>query len=72
MALVEGTELTLLVRRLRRSRSSLQSDKARLGRKILEELGDEILVMVQTRPAWTTALDALRERLTCRAERRAA
>ena len=72
VALVEGTELTLLVRKLRRSRSSLQSDKVRLGRKILEKLGDEILVMVQTRPAWTTSLDALRERLTCRAERRAA
>lgn len=72
IALVEGTELTRLVRRLRRSRSSLQTDKARLERKIREHLGHDILRQVQAQPAWTDTMEALRERLLCRAERRAA
>jgi hypothetical protein len=72
IALVEGTELTLLVQRLKRSRSSLQTDKVRLGRLIREHLGKDILVTVQDRPAWTSSIDAVRERLACRAERRAA
>jgi len=71
-ALAEGRELTLLVRPLGRSRSSLQTDKARLGPVIHELLGTDILTEVQARPAWTSTLDASRERLACRAERRAA
>jgi hypothetical protein len=71
-ALVEGRELTLLVSRLRRSRTSLQNDKIRLGRVIRECLGEDILIQVQVRPTWTHTLDAVRERLTCRAERRLA
>jgi hypothetical protein len=71
-ALAEGTELTLLVTRLQRSRSSLQSDKVRLGRLIQEQLGDDILAAVQSRPAWTATIDAFRELDACRAERRAA
>ena len=51
LALVEGRELTLLVRRLKRSRSSLQTDKVRLGRLVREHLGADILVAVQSRPA---------------------
>lgn len=70
VALVEGTELTLLVRPLRRSRSALQGVKAKLGRLILERLGDDVLIEAQARPAWTTTVDAVRQRLACRAERR--
>jgi hypothetical protein len=69
IALAEGTELTLLVRR---SRSSLQMDKVRLGRMIQARLGQDILIQAQTRPGWKDALAAIRERLTCRAQRRAA
>ena len=72
VALVEGVELTRLVRRLKRSRSALQGHKQRLGRLIREHLGEDILVTVQSRPAWTSTVDAVRERLACRAERRAA
>lgn len=43
VALLEGRELTLLVKRLKRSRSALQSDKVRLGRLIREYLGNDIL-----------------------------
>jgi hypothetical protein len=70
-ALAEGRELTLLVKLLKRSRSTLQSDKGRLGQVIREQLGEDILAAVQSRPAWTSAIDAVRERLACRAERRA-
>jgi hypothetical protein len=72
VALVEGRKLTLLVRRLRRSRSAIQDSKVRLGRLVKEQLGADILRQVQTRPAWHSGLDAIQERLACRAERRAA
>ena len=71
IALIEGRELTLLVRRLRRSRSALQDDKQRLGRLVREHLGEDILKQVQREPSWVESLGALRERLVCRAERRA-
>jgi hypothetical protein len=70
-ALAEGRELTLLVKCLKRSRSTLQSDKRRLGQTIREQLGEDILNVVQSRPAWTNTIDAVRQRLACRAERRA-
>jgi hypothetical protein len=70
-ALVEGREPTLLVRRLKRSRSTLHYDKLRLGRLIRERLGHDILVQAQSRPGWTSTVEAVRERLACRAERRA-
>jgi hypothetical protein len=72
IALVEGRELTLLVHRLRRSRSALQNDKGRLGRLVREHLGEDILIQVQARPARRNTLDAVQERFACRAERRAA
>ncbi len=72
VALVEGRELTLLVSRLKRSRSALQDRKQRLGRLIREHLGEDILKQVQREPSWTNTLHAIRERLACRAERRAA
>ena len=72
VALAEGRELTLLVKPLRRSRTSLQNDKVRLGHLIREHLGGDILAEIQSRPGWTCGLDAVRERLACRAERRAA
>ena len=72
VALIEGRELTLLVRPLRRSRSALHYDKVRLGCLIQARLGQDILLQAQARAAWRDTLDAVRERLACRAERRAA
>jgi hypothetical protein len=72
IALVEGTELTLLVSRLKRSRSALQDRKQRLGRLVRERLGEDILQQVQLEPSWTNTLHAIRQRLACRSERRAA
>jgi hypothetical protein len=70
-ALIEGRDLTLLVRQLQRSRSALHYDKVKLGRLIQECLGEDILAEAQARPRWTDSLDAVRERLACHAERRA-
>jgi hypothetical protein len=72
VALVEGRELTLLVSRLKRSRTALHYDKVKLGRLIQACLGKDILVQAQARPGWRNTLDVIQEWLTCRAERRAA
>jgi hypothetical protein len=71
LALMEGRELTLLVARLKRSRSALQEDKAELGGLIAACLGSDILLEVQRSPGWRHTTQAVRERLACRAERRA-
>jgi hypothetical protein len=64
-ALANGHELTRLVRRLRRSRSSLQSDKMQLAKLIRERLGENILIQVQERPGWQNNIVAMRERPAC-------
>jgi hypothetical protein len=71
VALIEGRELTLLVRPLKRCRTALHYDKVKLGRLIQACLGQDILVQAQARPGWRNTLDVIQERLTCRAERRA-
>jgi hypothetical protein len=68
-ALANGLELTLLVPRLGRSRSALQSDKRDLAKCVREHLGDDILRQVQERPAWQNNIAAMRERLACYRER---
>ena len=72
IAMAEGRALTPLVRRLKRGRTALHYDKVRLGRLIQACLGQDILVQAQARPGWRNSLDVIQERLTCRAERRAA
>ena len=71
-ALVDGSELTRLVSSLKLSRSSLQTRKNQLAAQIREYLGEDILRQVQEHPGWRHGLEATRERLACRWERRAA
>jgi hypothetical protein len=68
-AMVAGQELTKLVKRLGKCRSSLQSGKNRLAEMIREKLGADILEAVQERAAWRSGIDAGRERMACRWER---
>ncbi len=68
--LMEGEDLTTLVPKLRRSRSSLQHDKERLARLVCEHLGQDILLQVQTQPRWMDNVAASREKLACRHKRR--
>ena len=71
IAMAEGRALTPLVRRLKRGRTALHYDKVRLGRLIQACLGQDILVQAQARPGWTNTIEAIRQRLACRSERRA-
>jgi len=71
LALIEGHALKGLVDRFQRSRTSLHNDQKRLGERIRDRLGPDILQEIQTRPAWTNSLKAQRELSACRIERRA-
>jgi acyl-homoserine lactone acylase PvdQ len=71
-ALANGHELTPLVQRLRRSRSSLQNDKMELAKLFRERLGENILIQVQETPGWQNNIGAMRERLACYRDRRCA
>ncbi len=68
--LVEGEELTTLVPRLKRSRSSLQNDKAHLAGLVIAHLGEDVLARVQDQPRWKDRVEATLQRLACRYERR--
>ena len=48
----------------------MQSSKRNLAVKVLEFMGVDILVQIQRQPEWKDSLDATRERLACRQERR--
>jgi len=67
--LVAEADLTTLVPRLKRSRSALQTDKQRLGRLVLDFLGEDIMAQVQKSPRWMDNVAAHREKLACRVER---
>jgi hypothetical protein len=69
LCLFEGGELTSLVPKLKRSRSSIQQDKQCLARLVREHLGQDILQQVQELPRWVINVTAKRERLACRIER---
>jgi hypothetical protein len=67
--LMQDQDLTTLVPKLKRSRSSLQQDKQRLARLVREHLGPDILHQVQEQPRWRANVQANRDRLACRYER---
>jgi len=69
LCLATCEELTGLVRRFRRSRSTIQNHKDRLARLIKECLGQDILRQVQEQPGWHNDMHATREKLACRWER---
>jgi DNA-directed RNA polymerase specialized sigma24 family protein len=68
----EGKSLREAARLLGVSDSTMQSSKRRLGVKILEFMGADILVEVRRRPQWRNSLEATRERQACRVQRQAA
>ena len=65
-----GEDLTTLVPQLRRCRSSLQTDKMRLAALVKHHLGEDILHQVQEQPRWKDNIQASREMMACRYERR--
>jgi hypothetical protein len=64
--LTAGEDLTTLVPKLKRSRSSLQNDKMRLARLAIEHLGADILAVVQRSPQWRDDIVVGREKMACR------
>jgi hypothetical protein len=70
--LVEGEDLTTLVPKLKRARSTLQNDKAHLAVLVKEHLGEDVLARVQERPWWHDNIEASREKMACRYERQPA
>jgi hypothetical protein len=69
LCLLRSEDLTTLVPKLQRSRSSLQGDKMRLAELVREHLGEDILARVQEQPRWRDNVQASRERSACRYDR---
>ena len=69
LCLATCEELTSLVARFRKCRSSIQNHKDHLARLIKEFMGEDILRQIQERPGWHNDMNVNRERLTSRWER---
>jgi DNA-binding CsgD family transcriptional regulator len=68
--LAEGKPLASLARRRHLNNSTLLYHKERLALKIQDYMGSDILIQIRRKPNWKDSLDASRERLACREERR--
>src|ERR1017187_8680319 len=68
--LVEGRSLRDVAKSFRVCDSTMQGDKRKLAIKIQTFFGSDILVQIRRKPNWKDSLDASRERLACREERR--
>jgi len=69
LCLATSEELNGLVRRFRKSRSTIQNQKDRLARLIKAHLGEDILRQIQEQPGWHNDMNVTREKLACRWER---
>lgn len=69
--LAEGRDLTALVPKLKRARTTLQNDKNRLAALVKQHLGEDILARVQEQPRWRDNVEAGREKVACRYDREA-
>jgi len=68
--LVNGTKLTTLARRKHLNPSTIMYIKGRLASAIQQYMGSDIIKDIQRRPGWKESLNASREKLACREERR--
>ena len=68
MCLANCEELTGLVKRIRKSRSTIQNHKDRLACLVKEHLGEDILRQIQEQPGWHNDMRVTREKLACRWE----
>jgi hypothetical protein len=68
--LVEGKPLASLARRRHLNTSTLLYHKRRLADAIQNFMGADILIQIRRKPNWKDNLDASRERLACREERK--
>jgi hypothetical protein len=68
--IVAGKPLASLARKRHLNSSTILYHKRRLGDAVLEHFGKDIIPQVLRKPNWKDSLDATRERLACREERR--
>ena len=68
--LVEGAPLASLARRRHMNTATLLYNKRRLADATANFMGSDILIQIRRKPNWKDSLDASRERLACREERR--
>jgi hypothetical protein len=68
--LVEGKPLASLARRRHLNTSTLLYHKERLALKIQDFMGSDILIQIRRKPNWKDSLDATREKMACREERK--
>jgi DNA-binding CsgD family transcriptional regulator len=68
--LVEGKPLASLARRRHLNNSTLLYHKRRLADAIANFMGSDILIQIRRKPNWKDSLDATREKMACREERR--
>jgi transposase len=65
----QGKTLRQTARYLGVSESTMQTSKRRLGVKILEFMGADIMIEARRRPQWWNSLEVTRERQACRVQR---
>ena len=68
--LVEGKPLASLSRRRHLNTSTLLYHRRRLALKIQDFMGSDILIQIRRKPNWKDSLDATREKMACREERK--
>jgi hypothetical protein len=68
--LVEGKPLASLARRRHLNNSTLLYHKNQLASKIQDFMGSDILIQIRRKPNWKDCLDAIKEKMACREERR--
>ena len=68
--LVKGKPLASLTRRRHLNNSTILYHKERLVLKIQDFMGSDILIQIRRKPNWKDSLDATREKMACREERR--
>ncbi len=68
--LVEGKPLASLARKRHLNSSTILYHKERLASKIQNFMGSDILIQIRRKPNWKDSLDATREKMACREERR--
>jgi hypothetical protein len=68
--IIEGRSLRDAAKSFRVCDSTMQGDKRKLAIKIQEFMGFDILIEVRRSPRWKDSLDATREKMACREERK--
>jgi DNA-binding CsgD family transcriptional regulator len=68
--LAEGKSLASLARKRHLNNSTLLYHKERLAVKIQDFMGSDILIQIRRKPNWKDSLDATREKMACREDRR--